>query len=82
MRLEVCIKNYFLKIPVKKWDYESFSEFMKVLGYDIDERIFRNYIRGLKEVLKSQVEEYKKDIAIKILHEFEKDVSNSNIFTI
>lgn len=49
------IKKYFERIPAKEWDYNSFATYLKVIGYDNNYYIFRNYIRSLKEIITDDI---------------------------
>lgn len=80
------IKNYFKNVSSERWNYESFYDIMKVLGYEDDDKISRNYIRELKTVIKYQNDETKRNIAKQLLEEaigsqvFKYFIINFNIF--
>ncbi|CAG8691988.1 12757_t:CDS:1, partial [Ambispora leptoticha] len=52
MKLGPCIKKYFSLSSTQRWDYDSFHLFMRILGYEDDTIIFRNYIRQLNDIIK------------------------------
>lgn len=62
-----CIKNYFKRNLYEDWEYKSFYKFMKILGYDNNDSIFRIYIRTIKDFINEETDEHKKRIANKLL---------------
>lgn len=51
MRIGTSNKNYF----VMTGNYELFSNFMKIIGYNNEDRISRIYIRMLKDFIRGNV---------------------------
>lgn len=74
LNIGTTIKNYFIKTPSDLWDYNSFSNFMVILGYEDDNSISKNYIKTLKYIIDNNgIEDCKRDIAEKLLNEFKRN---------
>lgn len=65
MKLGNSIKNYFAMTAIESWNYELFSIFMKIIGYDNEDCILKIYVRFLKDFIKeNELDDYEKDIII------------------
>lgn len=74
MLLRKYIKNYFEKIEPEKWSYTSFYSHLRILGYDNNDCILRNYKRSLKEIIKDKNRDNeKKKMAENLLGYIEND---------
>lgn len=79
LNIGTTIKNYFIKTPLEVWDYNSFSNFMEILGYEDDKSISKNYIKTLKYVIDNDVEVCKREMAENLLNDFKR---SRNVVTV
>jgi len=69
MAIGKYIENYFKETNIVDWNYKSFYKFMRILGYDNQDAITRNYIRTLKEILNNkETDNYKRKIIQELLN--------------
>lgn len=64
MRIGTSNKNYF----VMTGNYELFSNFMKIIGYNNEDRISRIYIRMLKDFIRGNVLEWINSIDKRVVY--------------
>lgn len=80
MKIGICVRNYFTKIPFNYWSYNSFSNFMQILGYENIDCITRTYIRFLKKIKNEEKDdEHKIIVAESLLKEIELNKINEVI---
>lgn len=77
MKLGTCVKNYFTMTSIENWDYELFSNFMKIIWYGNEDCITRVYVRYLKDFIKEKNPDgYEKDIIFGLLKSMGIKVNN------
>lgn len=59
-----------MKTLTEYWNYNSFSNFMEIIGYDDDNHISKNYIKILKYIIENESDGNKKITAENLLKEF------------
>lgn len=53
--MERVIKNYFFNTAIEEWNYEDFNKYMKLLGYEKEEDVYRIYRKILKDFAEDNI---------------------------
>lgn len=78
MKFEDCIKSYFLK-NIEEWDHKTFAKCMEFIGYKDDDKINRIFLKFVKEFVRKEKDIGKKQMAMRILKDFQKAIRKVNI---